>query len=58
MTPHDTFDACLGAFVRAVGASLPERAEGDAVVLSIDGLEVEFREDASPLSGIPDFIRV
>lgn len=29
-----------------MGASLPERAEGDAVVLSIDGLEVEFREDA------------
>ena len=46
MTPHDTFDACLGAFARAVGASLPERSEGDAVVLSIDGLEVEFREDA------------
>ena len=46
MTPHDTFDACLDAFARAVGASLPERAEGDAVVLSIDGLEVEFREDA------------
>ena len=45
MTPHDTFDACLDAFARAVGASLPERAEGDAVVLSIDGLEVEFRED-------------
>ena len=46
MTPHDTFDVCLDAFAREVGASLPERAEGDAVVLSIDGLEVEFREDA------------
>ena len=46
MTPHDTFDACLDAFARAVGASLPERAEGDAVILSSDGLEVEFREDA------------
>ena len=45
MTPHDTFDACLDAFARAVGASLPERAGGDPVVLSIDGLEVEFRED-------------
>ena len=46
MTPHDSFDSCLDAFARAVGASLPERAGGDPVVLSFDGLEVEFREDA------------
>ena len=45
MTPHDTFDTCMDAFARAVGVVLPERPGGDSVVLSIDGLEVEFRED-------------
>ena len=46
MTPHDTFDTCMDAFARAMGVALPERPGGDSVVLSIDGLEVEFREDA------------
>ena len=46
MTPHDTFDTCMDAFADALGLSLPERAEGGSVVLSIDGTEVTLREDA------------
>ena len=46
MTPHDTFDTCMDALADTLGIALPARAEGDAVVLSIDGTEVTFREDA------------
>lgn len=46
MTPHNTFDTYMDAFVAALGLTLPERAEGDDVVLSIDGMEVTFHEDA------------
>lgn len=46
MTPNDTFDACMNALADALGLTLPERAENDSVVLSIDGTEVTLREDA------------
>ena len=46
MTPHETFDTCMGAFADALGVTLPERAGDGAVVLSVDGTEVSFREDA------------
>lgn len=46
MTPHESFDTCMRAFADALGVALPERTEGDEVVLAIDGTEVSFREDA------------
>lgn len=46
MTPNETFDTCMNALAAALGLTLPERAEGEAVVLSIDGTEVTLREDA------------
>ncbi len=42
----ETFQQAIDAFADALGITLPERAEDGGVVLSIDGLEVEFREDA------------
>ncbi len=36
----------MAALAESLGLTLPERAEGEAVVLSIDGTEVTFREDA------------
>ena len=47
MTPHETFDTYMKALADALGLTLPERAEGDDVVLSIDGTEVAFHEDAA-----------
>ena len=46
MTPHNTFDTYMDAFADALGLTLPERAEEGSVVLSIDGTEVTFHEDA------------
>jgi len=46
MTPHETFDTCMNALAGALGVTLPERAEGDDVVLAFDGMEVTFHEDA------------
>ena len=47
MTPHETFDTYMKALADALGLTLPERAEGDDVVLSIDGTEVTLHEDAA-----------
>ena len=47
MNSNETFDTCMNAFADALGISLPERAEGAPVVLSVDGTEVTFREDAA-----------
>ena len=41
-----TFDTCLSALAGALGVTLPEHAEGDDVVLAVDGMEVTFHEDA------------
>ena len=46
MTPHHTFDACMDAFADALGLDTPDRDGDGAVVLSVDGTEVSFREDA------------
>ena len=47
MTPHETFDTCMDALASALGLTLPDRAENDPVILSIDGTEVTLREDAA-----------
>ena len=46
MTPHETFFTCMNALADSLELELPERAESDSVVLSIDGTEVTFSEDA------------
>ena len=47
MTPHETFDTCMDALASALELTLPDRAENDPVILSIDGTEVTLREDAA-----------